>query len=61
VPHSNAAMVETSEFPAMFAEDGSFYGRIGAGVMYGNVSGTHIEGRIDGSMCVYGFSGERTG
>ncbi len=60
VPHSKAPRMERSEFPATFAADGSFYGQVVAGTMYGQVRGTHLEGRIDGSMCLYAFSGDRT-
>ncbi len=60
VPHSFATKIATSVFPATMAADGSFYGEIVAGTMSGQVRGTHIEGKIDGSACVYAFSGDRT-
>jgi hypothetical protein len=42
------------------AEDGSFFtGEIIAGTISGQVQGTRIEGRIDGSACLYAFAGNR--
>ena len=41
------------------AEDGSFTGEIIAGTISGQVQGTRIEGRIDGSACLYTFAGNR--
>jgi hypothetical protein len=60
VPHPNVTTSLTTAFPATVAPDGSFYGEIITGSLSGRVDGTHIEGKIDGSACVYTFSGDRT-
>ena len=59
VPHPNVPGNATPVFPATLAADGSFYGEIVAGSMSGSVSGAHIQGKIDGSACLYEFSGDR--
>ena len=59
VPHPNIPGNATPIFPAIMASDGSFYGAIIAGVISGRVNGQQIEGKIDGSGCVYTFSGNR--
>ena len=51
--------VWTLTFPATIAQDGSFYGEITIGTISGRVDGTHMEGKIDGSACVYDFTGDR--
>ena len=59
VSHPNVPGNATPIYPAIMAADGSFYGAITAGVISGRVSGKQIEGKIDGSACVYAFSGNR--
>ncbi len=59
LPHPNVPGNATPTYTATMAEDGSFSGEIVAGTISGRVQGRHIEGRIDGSACVYAFSGER--
>jgi hypothetical protein len=59
VPHPNIPGNAAPVYPATMAVDGSFSGQIIAGMLYGQVQGNHIEGKIDGSACVYAFSGER--
>jgi hypothetical protein len=59
VPHPNVPGNATPVFPATMREDGSFYGEIIAGTISGSVRGTHIQGMIDGSACIYDFSGDR--
>jgi hypothetical protein len=59
VPHPDIPGNATPIYPATMAEDGSFSGQIIAGMIYGRVQGTHLEGKIDGSACVYAFTGDR--
>ena len=59
VPHPNIGGTPTPVFEASMAPDGSFYGQVITGSIAGHVSGSHIEGRIDGSACIYSFSGSR--
>jgi hypothetical protein len=59
VPHPNIPGNATPIFAAIMAADGSFYGEIVAGVLSGRVSGKQIDGKIDGSGCIYIFSGNR--
>ena len=59
VPHPNVPGNATPVFPATMKEDGSFYGEIISGTISGSVSGTHMQGKIDGSACIYDFSGDR--
>jgi len=60
VPHPNVPGNATPNFPATLAADGSFTGQIIAGTINGQVQGNHIQGVIDGSACIYEFSGNRT-
>jgi hypothetical protein len=59
VPHPNAPGNPTPTFQAALARDGSFVGQANDGTISGRVSGTHIEGSIDGSACIYAFAGDR--
>ena len=60
VPHPNITNTSlTTAFPAPVAPDGSFYGEIITGSISGRVNGTHLEGKIDGSACIYAFTGDR--
>ena len=59
VPHPNVPGNATPVFTATVNEDGAFSGSIVAGTMSGQIRGTQIEGRIDGSSCLYEFSGRR--
>lgn len=59
VSHPNVPGDASPVFPATVAADGSFSGQIVAGSIAGSIQGTHIEGRIDGSACLYAFSGNR--
>ena len=59
VPHPNVPDEPAPVFPATIAEDGSFYGQLVVGSITGRVDSDRIEGRIDGSACLYSFSGSR--
>jgi hypothetical protein len=59
VPHPNVTTSITASLSATIAPDGSFYGEIITGTISGRIDGTHMEGRIDGSACVYAFTGDR--
>jgi hypothetical protein len=59
VPHLNVPGNPTPVYPATMREDGSFYGEIISGTISGSVSGMHMQGKIDGSACIYDFSGDR--
>jgi len=59
VPHPKVPGNATPAYPATMAEDGSFTGEIIAGTISGEVQCTRIEGRIDGSACLYAFAGNR--
>jgi hypothetical protein len=60
VPHPSIPGNPTPVYQATLAEDGSFTGQIVAGTIAGRIQGSRIEGDIDGSACLYSFSGERT-
>jgi hypothetical protein len=60
VPHPNVSITLTTAFPATIAQDGSFYGEIITGSISGRIDGAHMEGKIDGSACIYDFTGDRT-
>jgi hypothetical protein len=59
VPHPNVPGNATPVFPATIAADGSFSGQVTAGTISGSVNGRHMQGRIDGSGCLYEISGDR--
>jgi hypothetical protein len=59
VQHPDVPGDPTPALPATFAADGSFSGQVIVGTIYGHVEGSHMEGRIDGSACLYTFTGER--
>ena len=59
VPHPNVPGNPTPSYLASFAQDGTFYGQVVSGTISGQVRDTHMEGSIDGSACVYAFTGER--
>ena len=59
VPHPNVPGNPTPVYPATMATDGSFSGQITAGSITGAVNGRRMQGRIDGSGCLYEFSGDR--
>ena len=59
VPHPNFPGNPTPTFQATMAQDGSFVGHANDGTISGRVSGTHIEGSIDGAACIYAFTGDR--
>jgi hypothetical protein len=59
VQHPDVPGNPTPALPATFAADGSFSGQVIVGSIYGRVQGSHMEGRIDGSACLYTFTGER--
>ena len=59
VPHPNVPGTPLPTFEAVMADDGTFAGQATVGVMSGWIKGSHIEGKIDGSGCVYGFSGDK--
>jgi hypothetical protein len=60
VPHPNVPGNPTPVYPATLSDDGSFTGQIVAGTIAGRIQGSRIEGSIDGSACLYSFTGERT-
>jgi hypothetical protein len=59
VPHPNYPNELVVTFAATLAEDGSFHGEAIPGTISGSIQGAHIEGRLDGSACIYAFAGER--
>jgi hypothetical protein len=59
VPHPNAPFAMSGNFAATVAKDGSFSGQAVSGTISGQVSGTHMEGNIDGQGCIYAFTGDR--
>ena len=59
VPHPNVPSNYMPSYPATFAPDGTFFGQLVGGTISGQVRDTHMEGSIDGSACVYAFTGER--
>lgn len=59
VPHPNVPGEPVTVFTATLAKDGSFSGDQILGMMTGEVQGNRIIGRIDGSACLYEFSGMR--
>jgi hypothetical protein len=60
VAHPNMPGNPTPVFLATMVEDGTFSGNTGGGHIIGRVSGSVIEGRIDGTGCLYTFTGDRT-
>ncbi len=60
MPHPNAPNNPTPVYSATIASDGSFRSSLSSGTMTGRVTGTHIAGKIDGSVCVYSFALDRT-
>jgi hypothetical protein len=59
VPHPNLSVGLVTAFPATIAGDGSFHGEITTGTISGRIDGTHMDGKIDGSACIYAFVGDR--
>ncbi len=59
VPHPNVPGNLTPVYQATMAQDGRFSGQGNGGTISGQVTGTHMEGSIDGMGCVYGFAGDR--
>jgi hypothetical protein len=59
VQHPDVPGNPTPNLPATFAADGTFSGQVTIGTLFGRVQGSHMEGRIDGSACIYTFTGER--
>jgi hypothetical protein len=59
VPHPNAPGNPTPVFQATMAQGGAFAGQGNNGTISGQVSGTHMQGSIDGMGCIYGFAGDR--
>ena len=60
MPHPNAPDNPTPVYAATIGPDGIFKSQIGSGTMSGRVDGTRITGAIDGSVCVYAFSMDRS-
>jgi hypothetical protein len=60
VPHPNLPGNPTPVYPAVVAADGLFAGQVIQGSIYGQIRDGYIQGRIDGSACVYTFAGNRT-
>jgi hypothetical protein len=59
MPHPNAPDNPSPVYAATIASDGTFSTTLASGTMRGHVSGTHISGEIDGSVCVYSFALDR--
>jgi hypothetical protein len=66
-PNSNvtapgmATVSATTTYTVAVAPNGSFTGQSEvAGTMSGTISGTHMSGMIEGIVCVYSFSADRT-
>jgi hypothetical protein len=60
VPHPNIPGNPTPSFLATFAQDGSFSGQVVEGTISGRVDGTHMEGNISATACIYAFTGDRS-
>jgi hypothetical protein len=60
VPHPNIPGNPSPTFEATTAKDGTFVGQGNDGNILGRVSGTHMQGSINGSACSYDFAGDRT-
>jgi len=60
LPHPNVLHNPTPIYSATIASSGTFQSRIGSGVMTGQVAGSHMSGTIDGSLCAYAFSADRS-
>ena len=58
-PHPNAPNNPTPVYAATIAPDGTFNTTLASGTMRGRVTGTHMSGEIDGSVCVYSFALDR--
>jgi hypothetical protein len=59
VQHPDVPGNPTPTLPATFAADGTFSGQVTIATIFGRVQGSHMEGRIDGSACLYAFTGRR--
>jgi hypothetical protein len=59
VSHPDAPGNPAPTFQATVAQDGSFVGQGNDGTISGRVSGTHMEGSINGAACIYAFTGDR--
>ena len=60
MPHPNAPNNPTPIYSATIAPDGSFRSSLASGTMTGRIIGSHISGKIDGSVCVYAFALDRS-
>jgi hypothetical protein len=60
MPHPNAPNNPTPVYSAAIASDGAFRSSIASGTMTGRVTGAHISGTINGSVCVYSFTLDRS-
>ena len=56
--HGSLALIRTAH-PDPMASDGSFYGQDISGTISGRVSGTYMEGKIDGAACLYSFTADQ--
>jgi hypothetical protein len=59
VPHPSVPGNPTPTFTATFTADGAFIGQGEEGTILGHVTGTKMEGNIDGAACGYAFTGNR--
>jgi len=59
VPHPNVPGEPTPVYLVNMAQDGSFYGETINGSVSGQVRGSSIRARIDGSACIYTITGTR--
>jgi hypothetical protein len=59
VPHPDAPGNPAPTFQAIVVQNGSFAGQDNDGTISGRITGTHMEGIIDGSACIYAFTGDR--
>jgi hypothetical protein len=60
MPHPNAPGNPTPVYSGNVASDGTFTANLGSGTMAGRITGDRMEGKIDGSVCVYSFAMTRS-
>jgi hypothetical protein len=60
MPHPNAPDNPTPVYTATIAPDGTFNSQVVSGTIIGRVTGTRMSGTIDGSVCGYAFSMDRS-
>jgi hypothetical protein len=60
MPHPHAPDNPTQVYRATIASDGTFSATLHSGEMNGRIVGGHMSGTINGSLCVYSFSMDRS-